>query len=331
MKKNLIGVMISLVFLGLLFFLMRGQVPEIISALKNANHGLIFLSAAIFLLTTIPMGLRLQMVFGTKDIKIKLSDTANLTFIGYFFNNFLPTSVGGDFVKAMCAARLTQEPIKSFTAVMMDRIFGLFTFILIPSASLFFLRGKIDHRVPVIVYSFLVFSMVFFIFLFNRDIARRFSIGEDLFNRLGVGPKIRQIYDELHDFKNHKGVATAAMLLSLVGQSISIFVMYLLAVALGADPHLWIYFFLLVPVVQLISMLPSLNGLGIREGAYIYFLKNYIGSEKAAAIGILGLGLLLLFSIVGGIIYLLRRDYQIHFSKINSEGKPNESSFKKSI
>jgi hypothetical protein len=87
-----------------------------------------------------------------------------------------------------------------------------------------------------------------------------------------------------------------------------------MAMALGSRAPL-VYFYLLVPVVNLLSMLPSLNGLGIREGAYIYFLKPYIGREYAAAISILGLGLLLLVSLIGGLIYLIRHDYHIQFKK----------------
>ena len=75
------------------------------------------------------------------------------------------------------------------------------------------------------------------------------------------------------------------------------------------------YFFLLIPVVHLISMLPSLNGLGIREVAYVYFLKNHIGTETAAAVGILWLSLLIFLSLIGGLIYLFRHDYHIQFKK----------------
>ena len=103
--------------------------------------------------------------------------------------------------------------------------------------------------------------------------------------------------------------------LSVIGQSISIIVLYLLGRALGSSTSL-IYFFLLVPVVHLVSMLPSLNGLGIREGAYTYFLAPYMGKEAAFALGILWLGLLILLSIIGGVIYLIRHDYHIQFKGV---------------
>ena len=320
MMKKFIGLFVSLLFIGLFIFLMRDQAPEIINVLKNGNQTLFVVAAMLFLVGTTLMAMRLKLIFSAKGIFIKLGQTLNLTFIGYFFNNFLPTSVGGDIVKAMCAARITRHPVKSITVVMMDRIFGLFMFILIPSASLFFLRNSINPKVPLIVYSFLGFSLLFFLLLFNRDIARRFGVVENFLNRFGIGPKIRQIYDELHDFRNHKQEVFLAMALSIAGQSVSIFLLYLLAVALGANTSTWLYFFLLIPVVHLISMLPSLNGLGIREMGYVYFLKNYIGAERAAGLGILWLGLLLLCSVIGGIIYLVCHDYHVQFKKLNPEG-----------
>ena len=166
---------------------------------------------------------------------------------------------------------------------------------------------------PALVYSFLVASILCFFLLFNRGIARHFRFVETVLNFLRLGEKIRKVYDGLHNFKNHRSIMAQAMLLSILGQSVGIVVLYMLAAALGARVNI-IYFFLLVPVVHLISMLPSVNGLGIREGGYIYFLGPYIGKENAAALGLLWLGLLFLASLIGGLIYFVRQDYHVKFS-----------------
>ncbi len=282
------------------------------------NRKLLVFGVVLFLLTVLLMAKRLQMIFEAEGIAIKFWDASNLTFVGSFFNNFLPTSVGGDIVKAMSAARITGEPVKSVTSVLMDRIFGLFTFIMIPSISLLFFLKKIqDPKVPIIVYSFLVFSIVFFILLFNRNIARRFQFIEILLNYLKLGSKMRKIYDGLHKFKDHKILIVNAMLLSIIGQSANILVLYILSLALGSHTNA-IYFFLLVPVVHLISMMPSLGGLGVREWAYIKILTPYLGREYAAAIGILWLALLFLLSLIGGIIYLVRHDYHVRFKEMGT-------------
>ena len=313
MKKILLRTLISAAFLGLLFWLIRGDIPAIAQTLKNIDGGLLAVSIAISLFSVIILARRFQLIFAAEGISIKLTECSNLTFVGYFFNNFLPTSVGGDIVKAMCAARITQHPVKAVTTVLMDRIFGLFTFIMIPSISLLFFLKRIQNPlVPIITYSLLVVSIFCFVLIFNRKAARKFKFVEHFLNWFHLGEKVRKIYDGLHNFKNHQGVVVQAMALSLAGQTINIFVLYVMALALGAHTSV-IYFYLLVPVVHLISMLPSLNGLGIREGAYVYFLTPVIGRETSAALGILWLGMLLLLSIIGGIIYLVRHDYHVQF------------------
>jgi hypothetical protein len=315
MRSFFLRVFVSFFFIGLLFYLIRDDVPQIIHALRHIDRGLLSAGFLVSILTVFVLSKRLQMIFAAEDVSLGFSASCNLTFVGYFFNNFLPTSIGGDIVKVLCASRITREPMKSLTSVLMDRVFGLFTFIVIPSVSLlFFLKEIGNPRVPLIIYSCLGGAFLFFLLLFNRNIARRFGFIETFLNYFRLGEKARRIYDGMHNFKNHKKVVLEAMLLSLMGQSASIFSLYLFSLALGAGAHI-IYFYLLVPVVQLLSMLPSLNGLGIREGAYVYFLTPYVGRENAVAIGLLYLGVLLTFSVIGGIIYLIRHDYHIRFKE----------------
>ncbi|OIO38178.1 MAG: hypothetical protein AUJ72_02985 [Candidatus Omnitrophica bacterium CG1_02_46_14] len=319
MRKILARSLISLFFIALLFWCVKEDIPRILQVLRNINRPLLTGAVIIFVATVFIMAKRLEMVFKAEEIPIKFTDVSNLSFVGFFFNNFLPTSVGGDIVKALCAARVTGEPVKSVTSVLMDRIFGLFTFIMIPSFSLlFFVKEIQDPRVPVLVYSFLACSLFFFFLLFNRNIARRFKFIEVFLNYFKLGAKVRKIYDGLHKFKNHKMLIVKALFLSVAGQSLNIFVLYLMAVAMGVQASLTnlFYFFLLVPVVHLISMVPSLNGLGVREWAYIQFLTPHFGREYAAAIGVLWLALLFLLSLIGGVIYFLRHDYHIRFKEI---------------
>ena len=316
--KSLLRVGISLAFIALLLYLMRDDIPQIGQTLRNANRKILLGMVAVFFSTVVILARRLQLIFQAEEVRIGLGETCQLTFVGYFFNNFLPTAVGGDIVKAVCASRVTGEPVKSVTSVLMDRIFGLFTFILLPSISLLFIVKHLSNpAIPAIVYSFLGMSILCFFLIFNRNVARQFRFVETTLAWFRLHLKVRKIYDGLHDFKRHKGVAAQAMILSIIGQGIGILVLYGLAVALGAKTSP-IYFYLLVPVVHLVSMLPSLNGLGIRESAYIYFLSPYIGKEGSAALGILWLALLFLLSLIGGLIYLVRQDYHISIGKTAS-------------
>ena len=319
MQKVLWRLVISLAFIALLFYLMRNDIPEILGAIRHANHQLIGLATVIFIASTVIFAKRLQMIFAAENIHLSLADLSNLTFVGYFFNNFLPTSVGGDIVKAMCATRLTKDPVKSVTTILMDRIFGLFSFVLIPSITLlFFLKQAGSPNVLFIVYFFLAAAIFCFFLLFNRNLARKFGFVEAMLKWVRLDKKARAIYDGLNQFKDRKKLIVAAMLLSIVGQLISLWITYLLGQALGSDAPA-IYYFLLVPVVQLLAMLPSLNGLGIREGAYVYFMGPWMGKEKAFALGILWLAMLFVMSLIGAVIYLVRHDYHIQFKGASNE------------
>ncbi|MBI3315414.1 MAG: flippase-like domain-containing protein [Candidatus Omnitrophica bacterium] len=316
MIKTLLRGIVSLGFLGLLFYLMREDFPEILRALKGINRPLFLIAVLISLSTVIILARRLQLIFGAEGVGLKFGESSNLTFIGFFFNNFLPTSVGGDLVKALCASRVTRQPVKSVTSVLMDRIFGLFTFILIPSVSfLFFLKEIKNTAIPLMIYSFLAFSVFFFFLIFNRRIARRFSFVQGLLHRVQLGEKVKKIYEGLHAFRHRRLVMAQAMALSILGQCLGIVMLYVMSISMGARASI-LYFFLLVPIVHLLSMLPSLNGLGIREGAYIYFLSPYIGKEYAAALSVLYLLILFFFSVIGGVIYLIRHDYHIRFKEV---------------
>ena len=89
-----------------------------------------------------------------------------------------------------------------------------------------------------------------------------------------------------------------------MGQVGAIVSIYFFVLFLGGNVHL-IKLFLIVPLVWAISMLPSLNGLGVREGAFVYFLKGDIGADAAFAVSILWLGVIIIYSIIGGILNLL--------------------------
>ncbi|MCX5657665.1 MAG: lysylphosphatidylglycerol synthase domain-containing protein [Candidatus Omnitrophica bacterium] len=106
-------------------------------------------------------------------------------------------------------------------------------------------------------------------------------------------------------YKGNMRVILFALYTSVIAQVISVFIVAILAKGLLVNISLGLIF-LALPIITIISMLPSLNGLGIREGAYVFFLGRYIGKEQALSISILWLGIILVVSFVGGIVYFMK-------------------------
>ena len=83
---------------------------------------------------------------------------------------------------------------------------------------------------------------------------------------------------------------------------------YLLAQSLGL-PVPFLNYFLIIPAALLVLMAPvSINGIGLREGAFVFFLGLYgIGRAEAVAFAWIAYGVLLIQGVLGGLVYAFRR------------------------
>jgi uncharacterized membrane protein YbhN (UPF0104 family) len=74
----------------------------------------------------------------------------------------------------------------------------------------------------------------------------------------------------------------------------------------GVDLHLW-YYFLFVPVISALLMIPSLGGLGVREGSTVFlFVQVGIGESQALALALAYDLTLLLNGLLGAILYIIQ-------------------------
>jgi len=81
---------------------------------------------------------------------------------------------------------------------------------------------------------------------------------------------------------------------------------YLLGQAVGVDLALW-YYFLLVPIISVFLMLPSLGGLGVREGVtLVVFTQVGVEEPRALALGLAYLLTLWITALLGAALYILQ-------------------------
>jgi uncharacterized membrane protein YbhN (UPF0104 family) len=107
--------------------------------------------------------------------------------------------------------------------------------------------------------------------------------------------------------KNQR-IILAALGLSLLVHFIQSGMQILLGLALGLKIP-WSYSFILYPLVGLFSSLPiSFNGIGLREGGYLFLLAQIeISAEKAIAFGLLWFAMVALESLVGGVVFVVAK------------------------
>ena len=72
-----------------------------------------------------------------------------------------------------------------------------------------------------------------------------------------------------------------------------------------------------MPIVSMMSLLPSINGLGLREGSTVVLFGPLIGSDKAFAMSILWFLIPLCVSVAGGLIYAFSPQFKIRMKEID--------------
>src|SRR5687767_5066797 len=125
MWKFAMRLAVSVSLIALLVYMTREKLPQIGSTLLEADPAFIAAGIAVNIAAVLILAKRLEVIYAVQETPLPFRETMNITYVGYLFNNFLPTSVGGDVVKAYCGSRLTGKRLKSFAAVLMDRICGL--------------------------------------------------------------------------------------------------------------------------------------------------------------------------------------------------------------
>ena len=312
-KKNrfylFLRIFISLFLLALLFWIMRDKLGQIASTIKSAN--LIYATSAflIYIFSIFILGLRLQKVLSVQDIRLSVKEAIYLCFLGCFFNNFLPTAIGGDVVKAYYAGKISNKKAAAFSGVFMDRILAMLPFTFIPACALIFAYKSIDN--PAIIYIVLfmfIFTMMTLAVLLNKRIARLFRFVLKPFRSKEIYHKITEIYNLFNVYWHHKIVLLWSFSLSLIGQVLFVAAVFMLAKSIGVHNLPLGIFLLLIPIVGVISMAPSLSGHGVREAGIVYMFKDYIPADTAFALSLLALAMLLGVSLIGGLIYAFKKD-----------------------
>jgi uncharacterized protein (TIRG00374 family) len=314
MKTNLRGfvlrLLISLLSVGLVAFFLRDKLDDAILILRRDVVWPWFaVGSSVYLVALAIIALRMKYVFRVQQMEVSFSESMYLGFIGLFFNLFLPSAVGGDIAKAYFVYKHTGKKIESMTAVILDRLMGFVAMSLMAVIALSLYSKELnDPRIDKVIYIFMALMLVIVCFLGSRRFARLFKFVVVLIPSTALKDKLKSVYYAFYGYKYHMHILIFSVLLSLIAQSFFIFVHYLLAVSMGIQLNLWI-FFVIIPIITIVSMTPSLGGLGVREASAVYLFSRFMSPEHALALSILidlliyGASFLsgLLFSLKGGL------------------------------
>ncbi len=301
--KNLLSWLLRLGLSGaLLWYLFRKiDVASIGALLKSADYRFVAAAGGIFFITNLLIFGRWLIFVRALGLKLAFRDLLAYFFIGLFFNLLLPSSTGGDLVKTLGLCRYTDDKAKVVASVVLDRLSGFAGIVLIALISYLF-GFRLINDVSLLVSILLLGGLVSGILtvLFNETL---YGWCCRIFDRL---PKVKNALLSLHRdlalLKNKTRVFGQAVLLSCFSQAILALTFYLIALALHA-PIKYVYFLIFVPLLCVVSSLPSIGGLGVRDAGAVYlFGKVGMASATAVSVSLMNFFFMVAIGLIGGVI-----------------------------
>ena len=226
-----------------------------------------------------------------------------LYLVGYFYNNFLPTSIGGDVFRGYEASRQLGNLAKIYGSILMERLLGLLATLTI--ALIFLPLITLPTLVSWLVV--LLNAIVWGGFLLFFFAGKKGSIADKIVILLPVKlrNKVLVIVGIQREYRDHKGEITRALGIAFLYQGSLILVPWTGAQLLGIFEVPVSAYMVFVPLIWVISLFPiSFNALGIREASFAYFFM-LLGSttEQGFLVSLIFLGTIMLASLVGGALW----------------------------
>jgi uncharacterized protein (TIRG00374 family) len=282
--------------------------PEFWTTLASVNIPLVILALVLSIASVASKAWRWGVVMRWRGIQLSPTYLLFSYFIGMFFNNFLPSGMGGDAVRAYEAARDTGRGAESVAAVIIERGSGMLA--VFAAGSIFALYWpSIPIGIALLVHGLFLGSVIA-IWALWLDITGRIlaAIGARLPPKLaGIWAKIIKVYEEFRVYRREWRLLVVVMGQSMVTLVLTLLSVYTLLLAFDT-PALFPGFIGMYAIITAIDVVPiSLNGLGIREGSYVFFLGVIdVPGTVALGVALMVRFLVLIQAAIGGIVFVTR-------------------------
>lgn len=266
------------------WILSRTPFHEVAAAFRSADPRWVLAALALVPFGCLASVRRWRLLIRAQGGDAALPFLVRSLLVGVFFNNFLPSTIGGDAIRAMDTARTGVGRARAVAVVFVDRFVGLLALMLFAVMGVL-VSGKLTERVPAL-YAWVTGGaavlalLAVLVFALPRIVEHRFAL------------------------RWPGSVLARAFGWSLLLQTLVVLNGYFLARALHVPIPL-ASFFLIVPLALFVMMLPvSINAIGVRESVWAFFFAAFgVSAAMGVALAWLDYGLVLLQALAGGILY----------------------------
>ena len=296
---------------GILYWLFQHTDLQAVAARARAAHPLWLVAAlAIYGVTVLISAWRWRLLLEAIDAPAPIGRLTNSWLVALFFNNFLPSNIGGDVVRVADSVALTGSRTVAAAVVLVDRAMGLAALLVVASLGAWIAAAE-GIAVPARDYLWLaafgcVAAGVPTLYR-PRLLARLLAPVGTLHPEL-VGTRVDRFLRAVEQISGHPVRVTQALLGAVAVQTLLVVYHLVIAQAIGVSltPTMGL---VIVPVSLVMQMAPvSVNGFGVREAVFTFFFARLgLPADAAIALSLLSAALIMLFSLSGGAVFLFRR------------------------
>jgi uncharacterized membrane protein YbhN (UPF0104 family) len=299
---------VSLALLGALFS--RVDVVRLWAVAKTASLPWLIGALSLYLAMILVSAWRWGLLLDAQGVRLPFGKLTSSFLVATFFNNFLPSNIGGDVIRVADTAAAAGSKTIAATVVLIDRGLGLLGLVLLAAvgASASLGRTNIGPVNPAMLWAgFGLATIVATPALLMPHTFTRLLQPIRILHPQWVDARLASLTAALARFRKAPAAIGTCFLGAIVVQAV--LVGFYLAVAYSMHiPVTFTQLALVVPISFVVQMVPvSLNGFGVREATFgFYFTRLGLPLESALLVSFVGAALVILFSLSGGVAYLTR-------------------------
>ena len=302
--------------IALILWITQGvALDSVFAVITESSASLLILAFSLFFVGYMIAAFRWRTLIRVQDGDAPIFFLVRSFMVALFFNNFLPSTVGGDVVRMYDSWRLGNTKSDAVTVVLVDRFLGVIVLFCFALLALVF-DETVASEVPFIT-AWVAAGLAgmgiatWLVLKIPVSITQRLSSAKS-----GVMARIGGILEKVHRsfqaYRQARSAVLRALGLSVLLQVNVVVHFILVARAVGIDVPAE-SMFLIIPVAVFIMMVPiSINAIGVREAVFVFLLSLYgVQSVEALAFAWIAYSFTLLQGVLGGLVFALRREKRI--------------------
>ena len=300
------------VSVGLLVWLFR-QVDEarLWAAVRSASWSWLAIAALLYFAMLVVSSWRWNILLRAQGIAIRLRTLIGSFLVATFFNNFLPSNIGGDVVRVRDTSGPANSRTLAATVVLVDRGLGLLALVLVAAlgatASQSAARGGPPVQPWMLWAGLFLGAAVSLQALRTPALVARLAAPLRRLHAEWVDERLEKLTVALGRFARAPGALASSAAGAVMVQAL--LVAFYAAVAQGlhiavAPWHLAV----MVPVSFIVQMIPiSVNGFGVREATFVaFFALAGLPAEAAMLLSFMGTAVIMAWSLAGACVHMAR-------------------------